>query len=168
MSEVVRLHIKVLVEPKIAIEQMIRSMEEVYNTAGILIEVVSTEKFNLPHLNDVEIGLCVEGSTTEEQNLLFSHRDSVGVNELVAYFVRATIPDSNGCAAHPNNLPGVVITEEASQWTLAHEIGHVLGLSHVNDNNRLMTKNGTHNITNAPPDLTPEEILTMQNSDYTI
>ena len=47
---------------------------------------------------------------------------------------------------------------------MGHEIGHVLGLSHVNDNNRLMTGNGTSNITNPPPDLISTEVNTMRAS----
>jgi len=34
----------------------------------------------------------------------------------------------------------------------------------VNDNNRLMTGNGTFNITNPPPDLTSTESSTMRAS----
>jgi hypothetical protein len=43
----------------------------------------------------------------------------------------------------------------------------VLGLAHVNDNNRLMTGNGTANITNLPPDLVPQEVITMRASALT-
>ena len=109
-----------------------------------------------------------KGTTTTEQNTLFDNRNNVGANEVVAYFVRSTVPPFNGCAAHPANRPGAVVVQGATQWTLAHEIGHVLGLSHVNDNNRLMTGNGTANITNPPPDLIGSEIQTMKNSQLTI
>ena len=44
----------------------------------------------------------------------------------------------------------------------------MLGLRHVNDNNRLMTENGTANITNPPPDLIPDEASTMQSSASTV
>ena len=44
----------------------------------------------------------------------------------------------------------------------------MLGLNHVNDNNRLMTGNGTYNITNPPPDLIASEIQTMRNSNLTV
>ena len=64
-------------------------------------------------------------------------------NDVVAYFVRSTQPPFNGCGAHPAGRPGAAVASGCSAWTLAHEIGHVLGLSHVNDNNRLMTGNGT-------------------------
>jgi hypothetical protein len=43
----------------------------------------------------------------------------------------------------------------------------VLGLNHVNDNDRLMTGNGTANITNPPPDLAASEGTTMVNSPLT-
>jgi hypothetical protein len=51
---------------------------------------------------------------------------------------------------------------------MGHEIGHVLGLVHVNDNNRLMTGNGTSNITNPPPDLISTEVNTMRASALTV
>jgi hypothetical protein len=60
---------------------------------------------------------------------------------------------------------GAVVAQVAfGSVTMGHEIGHVLGLSHVNDNNRLMTGNGTSNITNPPPDLISTEVNTMRAS----
>ena len=43
----------------------------------------------------------------------------------------------------------------------------MLGLFHVDDDNRLMTGNGTDNITNPPPDLIDSESKTMLISSYT-
>jgi hypothetical protein len=40
-------------------------------------------------------------------------------------------------------------------------------LFHVNDNDRLMTGNGTANITNPPPDIVGSERTTMLNSALT-
>ena len=57
-----------------------------------------------------------------------------------------------------------MIASYASEWTLAHEIGHVLGLFHVNDNHRLMTGLGTANIVDPPPDLVVSEIAAMAAS----
>ncbi|MDP9372192.1 MAG: hypothetical protein M3Q65_07000 [Chloroflexota bacterium] len=164
----VRLHLKVLTTPNVSIDTMVESMREVYRTVGIRVDIGSTENLDLPLLNDLDVGQCVMGQTTQEQRDLFANRNNVGVNDVAVYFVRSTVPPFNGCAAHPADRPSAVVVQGATRWTLAHEIGHVLGLNHVNDNNRLMTGNGTGNITNPPPDLDSGESTTMDNSALTI
>ena len=166
--EEVRLHIKILTNPTIQIATMINAMEQVYAAAGLSVEIISTENLNLPALNDLDVGGCTLGVTTTEQNQLFNNRNNVGANEIVVYFVRSTVPAFNGCAAFPAGRPGAVVAQGATQWTLGHEVGHVLGLFHVNNNDRLMTGNGTANITNPPPDLVAGEVTTMRNSNLTI
>jgi hypothetical protein len=166
-GESVRLHMKVLASPFVNIDTMVDSMRQVYASADIDVEVVSRENLNLPLLSDIDVGLCIGGFTTSEQNELFQNRYSVGANEVIVYFVRSTVPPSNGCAAHPAGTPGAVVAQGATKWTLAHEVGHVLGLIHVDDNKRLMTGNGTLHITNEPPDLITSEIQTMYASDLT-
>ncbi|MEC5182518.1 hypothetical protein RCH07_003896 [Arthrobacter sp. CG_A4] len=163
----VRLHAKVLTAPTVAVDTAVQRMREVYATAGIGVELVSTENLNLPALNDVDVGSCVLGQTSAEQNQLFANRNNAGNNDVVVYFVRSTVPPFNGCAAFPSGQPGAVIAQGATQWTLGHEVGHVLDLRHVNDNDRLMTGNGTGNITNPPPDLINTEVTSMINSTFT-
>jgi hypothetical protein len=158
------MHIKVLTDPSISIDAMVEGMQEVYATAGIRVEEVSRERLNLPLLTDVDVGECVLGSVTDEQEELFGNRNNVSAGDVVVYFVRSTIPPFNGCAAHPAGKPGAVVARIASVWTLAHEVGHVLGLRHVSDRNRLMTGQGTHNITNPPPDLVSSEVTRMRQS----
>jgi hypothetical protein len=68
------------------------------------------------------------------------------------------------------------IAQIASQWTLAHEVGHVLGLSHISGENtpacttpnftRLMTGCSTSNITGTPT-VVQSEINTMRASNLT-
>ena len=79
----------------------------------------------------------------------------------------------NGCATHPSGRDGATIAAIASRWTLAHEIGHVMGLPHIDDPpppdlaapppllDRLMTGRGTWGIQNPPPDLDQAEIGTI-------
>ncbi len=164
----VRLHVKIVQAPNIPVSEMVAAMTQVYASVGIEVNFVSTENLNLPAMFlDVDVGSCA-GSTTTEQEQLFANRNNVGDDDVVAYFVRTTIPPLNGCASHPAGRPSVVVAVGATRWTLGHEVGHVLGLNHVNDNNRLMTGNGTGNITNPPPDLVPSEASTMQSSRLTV
>jgi hypothetical protein len=121
----------------------------------------------LPLLNDLDVGACTLGNTTVEQQQLFANRNDVQNNDVVVYFVRSTNPPFNGCAAHPEGRPSAVVAQAATQWTLAHEVGHVLGLPHVDDTDRLMTRAGTANITNLPPDIVPAEQSTMVGSAFT-
>jgi peptidoglycan hydrolase-like protein with peptidoglycan-binding domain len=160
----IRIHAKVLQAPNIPIATMVDAMRQVYGPAGFLVELGSTENLNLPALVDIDVGSCTVGNVTAEQQQLFTHRQGAGNNDVVVYFVRSTVPPFNGCAAHPAGRPGAVVAQGATQWTLGHEVGHVLGLNHVNNNDRLMTGNGTANITNPPPDLVTSEVQTIDSS----
>lgn len=167
-SETVRIHLKILVDPFAAtIDEMVDSMREVYASASIEVVVASRENLNLPDLEDVEVGLCAGPFSTEEQRQLFMHRNGVAEHEVVVYFVRDTIPPFSGCATYPAGTPGAVVASGATRWTLAHEVGHVLGLIHVDDNDRLMTGNGTSNITHEPPDFVSSEVQAMFASELT-
>ena len=166
--ETVRLHVKCLTAPtRFSIQKMVSNMRLVYATAQVGVKYVSFEVLNLPGLNDLDVGACTMGSTTAEQNQLFANRNFVLANDVVVYFVRSTVPPYNGCAAFPAGKPSAVVASGASAWTHGHEVGHVLTLSHVSDNNRLMTGLGTDNITNAPPDLIASESTKMLASSST-
>ncbi len=164
LSERVGVHVKILTAPTVPLNESLAAMQEVYAVAGLRVDCLSTENLNLPDLNDVDAGACVSGSTTAEQNQLFANRNFVGANQVVVYFVRSTIPAYNGCAAHPSGRPGAVVARYATRWTMGHELGHVLGLPHVGDTNRMMYGGGTANITNPPPDLVTGEVNTMRGS----
>src|SRR5690606_26985037 len=149
------------------IDAQFAAMQEVYAMAGIRVDCASTENLTIPLLNDIDVGGCTMGTVLLEQTILFAQRNIVGRTDVVVYYVRSTVPVHDGCAAHPSGRPGCVVVRSASRCTLGHEFGHVLGIHHANDNNRLMTGNGTFNITNPPPNLTSGETSTMRNSSLT-
>jgi hypothetical protein len=188
----VRVHLKIIDNPiGFTLDEMVSAMRQVYANFGIGVIIRTTEDLTtvLPPATitdflTIDIGGCVMGTTTTEQDDLFNNRNNVGNNEIVVYFVQSTNPPNNGCAAHPNGRPGAVVVRAASRWTLAHEIGHVLGLRHVESGtcprnlnpprfdlclfDRLMTCCGTGGITNPPPDLIQSEVNIMNNSNLTV
>jgi hypothetical protein len=181
----IRLHLKVWTTPNIPIETMLNRMREVYSTAGILVTVLTRQDFTsssiVTSLRDLDVvANCPAGQVTAEQVQLFNNRDNVGDLELAIHFVRSTNPVLNGCASHPDDIFGAVVTQIASVWTLAHEIGHVMGLSHISgenqgcpdsmpnccstpDTTRLMTGCSTSNITGTPT-IDQGEIDTLRGS----
>jgi hypothetical protein len=170
------LHIKILTPPtRFTVDDMLAAMREVYATAGISVNLVSTETLNassavLAPLNDIDAGTCTGGNPSAEQIALSNFRNNAGSLDVVVYICRSVSYDGgslNGCASFPANRPMAVIASYSSRYTLGHEVGHVLGLVHVSDNNRLMTGLGTDNITNPPPDLISSEINTMIASPFT-
>jgi hypothetical protein len=158
-----RVHIKTLIPPFVSIETMIASMRVVYSRAQIQVSLVGTEALDLPALVDLSVGKC-DATISAQQGALFANRNNVQGNDVVGYAVRSMVPPFDGCSAHPPNEPGVVVAQNATQWTLAHEIGHLLGLGHVDDDDYLMTGSGTENITNPPPRLSEAEIAAMHQS----
>jgi hypothetical protein len=181
-TEHIRVHIKIIDNPiTFTLDEMVSAMRQVYGNSGIGVVIRTIEDLNavLPPAtinNFLTIDVvtnCPSGSTTTEQNDLFNNRNNVQNNDIVVYFVRSTNPPYNGCANHPAGRPGAIVVRTASRWTLAHEIGHVLGLDHVDSSgsclfDRLMTGCGTGGITNPPPDLIQSEFNTMNNSGLTV
>ena len=86
--------------------------------------------------------LVADGTVpTDEQPALFNFRGDAEPDNRVIYFVRTLVPAQAGCHAHPPDMAGAIVSASlANGWTLAHQIGHLLGLDHVDGVNRLMTR----------------------------
>jgi hypothetical protein len=187
----IRIHIKVLQAPNVPIGVQLKAMQRVYSTAGIRVELGSRENLTgsaFATLLDINVGPCqTPQSLTAEQKALYANRNFAGTSsfpEIVVYLVRTIIKSPQqvgfttiGCAA-PSGGFNVVVAQTADQWTLAHEVGHLLGLLHVSGENtncppgnpqccstpattRLMTGCGTSKIPGIPT-LSASEIQTMQ------
>lgn len=185
LSSCITLHIKILTEPVVPLAQMLSSMRQVYQTAGIAVMVATRQILDvaaLAALNDLDAGGCCTGCpTSAEQTALYQHNDNVALNDLVAYFVQTvtqttpTVQILNGCTTVAS--AAAAISQGASRWTLAHEMGHALGLSHITgerdssgkcitpDRTRLMTGCSTDIIVGVPT-VSSTEIATMNSSPH--
>ncbi len=114
--QAMRLHLKILKMPvSFSIARQLASMREVYASAGVRVLVGSTEVLNLPHLLDVDVGDCVVRSSATTSPATSRSSPGIGTSqesgEMVIYFVRQTMKASAGCAHHPPNRPGAIVTE---------------------------------------------------------
>lgn len=130
----VKIHLRTLVAPYYSIAAQVNATNEIFSSAGISCSVISDESLNLPHLNHYDAGPCSSRGNSPDQIELSQYRDGAGSNEIVIYWVDSI--DSNigalaGCAASLAGKPMVVMSKSASQYVLAHEIGHVLDLGHT-------------------------------------
>jgi hypothetical protein len=184
-SRCVRIHLKTMQAPTTPVRTMLLNMRRVYATADMGVTVGSRENLTGPAftmLQDLDVGPCTGGTTSAEQNQLFQNRNNAGANDVVVYFARSVLRNNtgalNGCASFPAGSPGAAVAQIASQWTMAHEVGHVLDLDHIAGENgmgqrcstpdftRLMTGCGTGNITGTPT-VSQAEINTMRGSNLT-
>ena len=160
------------------IDQQTDEMRRLFAGRGIDVRVGSTEDLSgdstLNSLLVLDVGACLLGSTTQEQQDLFENRNGVGDNELVVYVVDSLQGGTGnfvGCASSPSGRPGCVVADNINgRWLTAHEVGHVLGLRHVSttpttNSDFLMWPNIAW--TNVPPDVTAVEAQTMRSSSLT-
>jgi hypothetical protein len=164
----------VLWEPITLRAVMVQSMTDAYAAVGINVVVASVEYLNLPLLADLDVGACTTvGLITNEEDQLFGYRNNATADQICVYFVHTMLPPlCCGCGTRrpklpgfPNGRPSVVIAATATQWTLAHECGHVLGLGHVPPQDRLMNER-TSRIPAQPPFLTTSEGNMMRSSRF--
>jgi hypothetical protein len=158
------LHLKILFEPDVSIDTMLTHARKVFDPIEVDVAVASRADLDAPLLRVLKVKNSCDGrAVSAEQRELFGHRDGVGAEEIVIYFVRETDPPLNGCAQHPDGQPGTVVSSQGLRWTLAHELGHVLGLKHVNDPSRIM-HGDTSQIAHNPPGFEPDQLEQLDES----
>jgi hypothetical protein len=177
----VSLHLKSLGMPRVPEFTALRNAQAVYGQYGIYIHFASGE--SLPQavdtgnqclsLQNVDVGTCtMQQGMTGQQDALFNYgsRGRVGSNEILCYWVNRVESGGNplaGCASHPASRPACVVSALGSPWTLAHEVGHVLGLRHTVGATMLMST-PTAAITANPPQISVSDLRTVKSSLYCV
>lgn len=113
--------------------------------------------------------LGVQGSPTAEEDDLFDLGRDLGA-DIVGYFTGgSTNAGLAGCSAYPAGRRGFWVRFGSTQWVLAHELTHVIGLnSHVsttpatNADNLMWPNTGW---TNTPPDLSSSQCDSVLDDD---
>jgi hypothetical protein len=168
------------------------AMQRLFAEGGVAVLPGTTEDLSgnpaLQPLQNLNVGQCLPGQPTQDQNTLFANRNNVRNDELVVYIVSNLIGGAGnflGCATHPNGQPGAAVVQSNARWQVAHEVGHVLGLGHVcefptaanptpavpcvpgsGQSDSLMFPNVGW--TNEPPNLADAEYTTMLNSGLSL
>jgi hypothetical protein len=175
------LHFRSLGTPRVPEFTALRNAQATYGQYGIYMHFGSGE--SLPDaldtgnqclsLQNVDVGSCTMAQEmTGAQNILFNYgsRQHVGPLDVLCYWVEQVESDGKrlaGCASHPNEQPACVVAALGSPWTLAHEVGHVLGLRHTTGTAMLMST-PTASITANPPRLSPADLRTVLASPYCV
>jgi hypothetical protein len=159
------LHVRIVQPPKISSDLLYGWLAQIYQAIGIQARLGTIEQLDIPEFYDVDAGSCpLDGSVSPQLAALHSHRDGMTSMEPAIYFVRS-MPRYHACASHAKNVPACVISQEVWPLTMAHEVGHVLGLRHTDDNHNLMYAYGVQN-TSPPTVLTDEQRAIIRQSPY--
>jgi hypothetical protein len=175
LRSVVVLHLKGLGDPAVPRKAMISALKEIFHASTVGVEVVSVETLESLIAAYPEITPPGGDGVSDDEALLFGQRASAAPNEVVVYFVDATVPPVDGVSAHTDDGPAAIVTAKAPLYTLAHELGHLLGLDHPRGERcepgatatRLMTACGTVTVDDGRPQLTTSEVERVKRSKLT-
>ncbi len=157
------LYLKIITQPVISIDEMIRRAQQVYGPHDIVIRERGRQKVDQPEGGSLEVG--DDAHPTADQQLLFRVREGADTGDICVYFVSeiklvtpTVVRPVWGYSARQPGKASAFVARDAPKWTLAHELGHVLGLLHDEDEQRLMHESGDPQLIDFCPSLVWKEL----------
>jgi hypothetical protein len=167
----VGLHFRAIALTNVSFDRILRSTKAVYAQYGIRIEMLNGESLALDSGDQARLERvdqrCRWNLTTGEFNELHARGAPAPSTDVLVYFIDSFNPQLLGCGGHAPNRPACTVAKSGTQWTVAHEVGHVMlgsGFApvHVNDSRNLMNRT-TSTITSLPT-LTDKQIARIRAS----
>jgi hypothetical protein len=177
MAATVKVRTTVLDPPKRAsMDDMLRNATALFAEHDIEIieasrEAVATTDDDLDRFRTVFVGDGGDSPTSDIDELHAALRgDTAGLGvepepgDIVVAVVQDIVPAASGSNRHPVEQPGVVLSAAlAGPWTLAHQLGHVLGLDDAADPGSLMFGGSDPDVGADPPVLSAAEAQTVRD-----
>jgi len=167
----VGLHFRSIALTNVTFDQILSSAQAVYAQYGIRVDMMNGESLGLEPGDQTRLEQvdqqCNWVLSTGEFNDLHSRGTAAPATDVLVYFIRSFNPQLNGCGGHAAGRPACTVAATGTQWTVAHEIGHVmLGQAfapvHVNDTRNLM--NTTTSTITSMPTLTEKQLRQIRAS----
>ena len=165
----VGLHFRSIALTSVAFDRILASAQAVYAQYGIRIDMMNGESLALEPGDQTRLEQvdqeCDWNLSTGEFDDLHARGTPAPHTDVLVYFIQSFNPQLNGCGGHAPGRPACTVAASGTQWTVAHEVGHVLlgetfAPVHVSDTRNLM--NTTTATITSIPGLTEKQLRQMR------
>lgn len=172
-SKAVTLHFRSLSLTTVPFERQFRNAQLVYAQYNIEVRFGSGQSLGLTEEEAEKYqqidGQCRWVVRDDEFAELQGLGPPVPANDIAVYYVnRFSRPTLLGCGGHRPNRPACIVASQATEWSLSHEVGHVLLTSSFSPVHHPSTQNlmfsSTASITRDVPALDNSQLARIRSS----
>lgn len=171
-KSVIQLHFRSISLTDVSFEEQFRGAVQVYGKHDIELKFSSGRSVSLSPADRRKFKQvntsCIAGK--DEWSALQKLLHDVPNSDICVFFVERLLDPAEkpgqqmflGCGAHRPGSPACAVAANGSKFDMAHEVGHVLGLSHDSTAGNLM--HPTQAVYPKLPELTPSQIAIVKKS----
>jgi hypothetical protein len=131
MGHRINLHFRSLALTNISFDRLMSNAAQVYAQYGIEARFASGQSLGLTPAEERRFTVVRQNCDWVMNTGEFADLHKLGSpvpNTDIAVFIVTKFqePGNDGCAGHANNLPACAVSHDCMQWTVPHEVGHVL------------------------------------------